>query len=122
MSRRSIQLPNSSMRRQPVGAELLHKQQFGFRVWAPKRRRCELLLVGGQNVDDEITFELDSEPGGYFSCVAPEAKPGMRYGFRLDGEDRVFPDPASRFQPDGPAKLSQIVDPDAFRWTDESWP
>jgi maltooligosyltrehalose trehalohydrolase len=63
---------------------------------------------------------LTEEAGGYFSGVAP-ASAGDRYGFRLDSGDQVFPDPASRFQPDGPHRLSQIVDPDAFRWTDQQW-
>src|SRR5262249_30957418 len=40
---------------------------------------------------------------------------GARY--RLD----EFPDPASRFQPDGPHGPSQVIDPFAFQWTDEAW-
>src|SRR5262249_21353985 len=32
------------------------------------------------------------------------------------------PDPVSRFQPEGPHKFSQIVDPGKFRWTDNNWP
>jgi maltooligosyltrehalose trehalohydrolase len=45
----------------------------------------------------------------------------MLYGFRLDAKPRVLPDPASRFQPEGPEGLSQIVDPDGFHWTDSGW-
>ena len=45
----------------------------------------------------------------------------MRYGFRTDTLDRLLPDPASRFQPDGPHGPSEIVDPGAFRWTDRNW-
>ncbi len=45
----------------------------------------------------------------------------MRYGFRLDRGQKIFPDPASRFQPEGPAGWSQIVDPSSFPWTDSSW-
>src|SRR5690606_24057871 len=32
------------------------------------------------------------------------------------------PDPASRFQPEGPHGPSSIVDPSGFRWTDGDWP
>src|SRR4029078_5261805 len=46
------------------------------------------------------------------------ARAGSRYWFRLDGKE-TFPDPASRFQPDGPHGPSQVVDPHAFRWTDD---
>ena len=44
---------------------------------------------------------LTAEGNGYYSGIAPNAGPGTRYKFRLDGGD-AFPDPASRFQPDGP--------------------
>jgi maltooligosyltrehalose trehalohydrolase len=70
--------------------------------------------------DDGRRIELSAEEGGYFSLSA-EATAGMRYGYRLDDQQRVFPDPASRFQPDGPAGLSQIVDPRHFPWSDAAW-
>jgi maltooligosyltrehalose trehalohydrolase len=44
----------------------------------------------------------------------------MRYRYRLDG-DGPFPDPASRYQPDGVHGPSLTVDPDAFRWSDQRW-
>ncbi len=64
-------------------------------------------------------IELESEGDGYFSAYAPRARPGMLYQFRLDSG--VFPDPASRFQPEGPHGPSAIVDPRRFRWTDAEW-
>ena len=45
---------------------------------------------------------------------------GTRYRYRLDG-DRVFPDPISRFQPEGVHGPSEVVDPVAFRWSDGEW-
>src|SRR5581483_10562776 len=47
---------------------------------------------------------------------------GTRYRFRLDGGERLFPDPASRFQPDGPHGPSQVINPHSFKWTDQAWP
>jgi len=44
----------------------------------------------------------------------------MLYRYRLDGKNS-YPDPVSRFQPDGPHGPSQIVDSDEFGWTDENW-
>src|SRR5690606_28378837 len=32
-----------------------------------------------------------------------------------------YPDPASRFQPFGPRGPSEVVDPDAFGWSDAGW-
>jgi maltooligosyltrehalose trehalohydrolase len=49
-----------------------------------------------------------------------ELPAGSRYGYLLDGEG-PFPDPASRFQPDGVHGASMIVDPAAFAWTDGGW-
>ena len=56
---------------------------------------------------------------GSFSDI----RPGALYRYRLDSlDDHRFPDPASRFQPRGVHGPSQLIDPGAFRWTDESWP
>jgi maltooligosyltrehalose trehalohydrolase len=43
----------------------------------------------------------------------------MRYRYKLG--DALYPDPASRFQPEGPHGPSQVVDPSAFAWTDGAW-
>src|SRR5262249_62328678 len=45
---------------------------------------------------------------------------GALYRFRL-GEERLYPDPASRFQPRGPHGPSEVIDPTTFRWTDQAW-
>ena len=44
----------------------------------------------------------------------------MTYRYVLDGGD-AFPDPASRYQPEGPHGPSQVVDPAEFNWTDSQW-
>jgi len=67
-----------------------------------------------------MSVKLESEPGGYFSGLAAEAKPGTRYRFRLDNGEPM-PDMASRFQPEGPHGPSQVVDPGTFTWTDAEW-
>jgi maltooligosyltrehalose trehalohydrolase len=71
--------------------------------------------------EPNFSLELTRDAGGYFSGTAPGAVAGMVYGFRLDGDARLLPDPASRFQPQGPMGLSQIVDPAGFGWTDADW-
>ena len=45
---------------------------------------------------------------------------GSLYQYRIDGSG-PFPDPASRFQPEGVHGPSQVVDPSRFRWTDAHW-
>jgi maltooligosyltrehalose trehalohydrolase len=66
------------------------------------------------------THELAPEPGGYFSGHVRQAAAGDRYRFQLDGK-QAYPDPASRFQPEGPHGTSEIIDPTAYTWTDSGW-
>jgi maltooligosyltrehalose trehalohydrolase len=86
-----------------------------FRVWAPKRKRVRVLI-------EKKSFDLQREPGGYFSCIVPSARAGTRYQFKLDSDDYLYPDPVSRYQPEGPHGASQVVDPAAFQWSDVDWP
>lgn len=102
-------------RHYPVGAEVT-RDGIAFRVWAPKRRRVAVVIDGGGE------HALQREPGGYFSTTVAEARPGARYRFRLDDDTTLYPDPASRLQPDGPHGASQIVDAGAYAWQDRNWP
>src|SRR5919199_238185 len=105
-------------RRLPVGAEALPGGGVHFRVWAPRRRRVEVVFEGE---GAPKPFALEEEEGGYFSGLAEGLREGAPYRFRLDGDDYLYPDPASRFQPGGPHKASRVVDASKFRWTDEEW-
>jgi maltooligosyltrehalose trehalohydrolase len=101
-------------RRLPVGAEIAPEGGVHFRVWAPRTARVEVELG-----DERI--RLDAEPHGYHSGLALAIRASARYAYRLDGGP-ALPDPASRFQPAGPHGPSEVVDPDAFPWTDHRWP
>lgn len=107
-------------RRLPIGAEVLPRGGVHFRVWAPDRRRVAVVLEGGPGYS-EPRIELDAERNGYHSGTAPDAGDGTLYRFELDGGEMLYPDPASRFQPEGPHGPSQVVDPTRFRWNDEDW-
>jgi len=100
-------------RRLPVGAEIFGKRAH-LRVWAPDRARVAALLGDGSE------HALDAEEGGWFAGWIPGGA-GTLYRYRLDGADGPFPDPASRFQPEGPHGPSQIVDPAGFEWSDGAW-
>jgi maltooligosyltrehalose trehalohydrolase len=109
-------------RRYLIGAELIGPKQTHFRVWAPKAKHVDLVLEGSAAKDEKRTFHpLIAEEDGYFSAVA-NAAAGMLYRFRVNNGEDFYPDPASRFQPDGPHGPSCIVDPTKFRWTDVNWP
>jgi len=107
-------------RRLPVGAEKQSSGGVHFRIWAPRRQRVS---VEFRNPGEEAlsSATLSAETGGYFSGLVEAARSGTRYGFRLDDEGQLYPDPASRFQPEGPHALSEVIDPGAFTWTDHAW-
>ena len=44
---------------------------------------------------------------------------GARYKYRIDAGE--YPDPASRYQPEGVHGWSEVVDACSFHWTDEDW-
>lgn len=62
---------------------------------------------------------MAGEPGGYFSVLVPQAAAGSLYKIRL--EQGPYPDPASRFQPQGPHGPSEVIAVDRFVWTDHAW-
>lgn len=110
---------DENKRRLPVGAEVQPGGGVHFRVWAPRRRAVSAVLEGGSGAGAEVP--LEPEPGGYFSGRAANAGAGTLYRYRLDGGPGAFPDPASRFQPQGPHGPSQVIDPGGFAWTDRTW-
>jgi maltooligosyltrehalose trehalohydrolase len=114
----SASQPNAAgamVRRLPIGAEIQPRGGVHFRVWAPAAHEVVVEFDRGR------THALSPEAGGYFSGLIKDAGAGARYRFRLDGREPALPDPASRFQPDGPHGSAEIIDPAAFPWTDRDW-
>jgi len=65
-------------------------------------------------------FPMERRPAGWFELVTDAARTGTQYFFRIDDAKEV-PDPASRFQPLDVHGPSEVIDPNAFEWTDENW-
>lgn len=105
-------------RRLPIGADVMPNGGVHVRVWAPRRQRVAVV----PEPDTGRTIALEPEGDGYFSGTIPDAGPGTRYRFRLDDDATLYPDPASRFQPEGPHGPSEVVDPGTFAWQDDDWP
>ncbi|MGH7322427.1 MAG: alpha-amylase family glycosyl hydrolase, partial [Candidatus Rokuibacteriota bacterium] len=104
-----------------VGAEVSPDGGVYFRVWAPRAGRVDVVLEGESRLTEPpADGALAPEGDGYFSGRVADARAGTRYRYRLDGGGD-FPDPASRFQPEGPHGASEVVDPTAFPWTDAGW-
>ena len=114
------QRTNAQERRFPIGAEPARDGGTHFRVCAPNSSWAKVELAGSAAQWESVQeFELAPEPGGYFASHIREAGPGMLYRYKL--QTGSFPDPASRFQPQGPHGPSQIIDPTSFKWTDDQW-
>ncbi len=96
----------------PFGAECRGDGTVRFRLWAPQASAVSL-DISSQH------FPMLGNEDGWFEIVVP-AGAGAHYQFTIDGRDTV-PDPASRFQPLGVHGPSEIIDPNSFRWRDESW-
>ena len=99
----------------PLGAAV-GAHGVSFRVWAPSAKKVEVVFDSG------AVLELAAAEGGGgdFVGTAPDRKAGDRYQYRLDNRG-TFPDPCSRFQPDGPHGSSQVVDPSTYEWKDKAW-
>lgn len=73
-----------------------------FRIWSPSTGKAEIVFERG-----ETRVPMKKAPGGEFWAVA-RARPGDRYRILLDGEG-PFPDPWSRWQPDGVHGASAVL-------------
>jgi maltooligosyltrehalose trehalohydrolase len=106
-------------RRLPIGTEVAAAERGAhIRVWAPTHAKVTAVIEAPGAAREVV---LGREPGGYHSGFAPGLVAGDRYWFRLGDAAQRVPDPASRYQPDGPMGPSQLIDPAAFAWTDGDW-
>jgi maltooligosyltrehalose trehalohydrolase len=103
-------------RRLPLGAVYLGRKRSSFVVWSPGSEVVDLRILA----PNTRTVRLQREANGYHHRILEGIEPGTRYVYRLDGLIER-PDPASRYQPDGPSGPSCITDP-RFAWKDSGWP
>jgi maltooligosyltrehalose trehalohydrolase len=89
-----------------------------FRLWARSDARIELVLHAG---GAERRLPMPCGPDGIFRLHVPGAVAGARYWFTLNGQG-PFPDPASRYQPEGVHAASQVVDAGSFDWSGDRAP
>lgn len=96
----------------PLGARL-SPDGCTFRVWAPFAERVDVHLH-----EDDRVIAMTAEQRGYHAVVSCDVSVSARYTFVVNGED--YPDPASRFQPDGVHGPSAVID-SSFPWTDDAY-
>lgn len=94
-----------------------------FRLFAPAAQRVAAIV---RDDGAERRIELNARGGGWFTSTDPAASAGARYGFQIDDDEALVPDPASRFQPEGVHGLSELIDPAQLvapeaGWTGRPW-
>jgi len=105
-----------------IGANIKSNRVWEFSVWAPARESVvlRLSLRSGEPSSLDRSITMTKDENGYHRAVVDDLAPHSRYVYRLDHSNE-YPDPASRFQPNGVHGPSEIVDLADFNWTDAGW-
>jgi maltooligosyltrehalose trehalohydrolase len=103
-----------------LGARPLDSSRVHFRVWAPHAKQVSINLMGQSELAIRPPVQMNPNERGYFELMVSGVEPGARYRYVLDGQ-KERPDPASRFQPEGVHGSSEVIDPQAFQWSDDGW-
>lgn len=100
-----------------LGATPLSTGDCLFLVWAPYADSVKLHVLNSPC----RSLPMEREPKGYFR-LRLEGAFGCRYLYDLGGNgEKMRPDPASRFQPEGVHGPSQVPAREEFNWSDGQW-
>lgn len=86
-----------------------------FKLWAPLPKKVSVQICG------QLHPMEGPDEHGMWKAIVETCGSGDDYGFVLDDDPQVWPDPRSKWQPNGVHGLSRIYDQKAFRWRDEFW-
>jgi maltooligosyltrehalose trehalohydrolase len=103
------------------GATVLKDGSVRFSVWAPNARRVAVHILTGEAAGEHELAKVGES--GVHEGVVRNVAAGADYKYVLFSRDGrcEFPDPVSRWQPEGVHGPSRVLDPRAFRWTDSAW-
>jgi maltooligosyltrehalose trehalohydrolase len=91
-----------------------------FGVWSPLAKRVSLRAAGTvramQGPDERGWWRLEAADPG-----AGNSGHGTDYGFLVDEDAKVYPDPRSAWQPNGVHGLSRLYDHSRFAWSDAAF-
>jgi maltooligosyltrehalose trehalohydrolase len=97
-----------------------------FKVWSSNATCVDVIIyessmhTAQEQAARKQAIRMQANDDGIFSVTIPSVTSGTLYKFRID-EGNEYPDPYSRFQPEGPHGPSMVVDPTSYRWRDENW-
>jgi maltooligosyltrehalose trehalohydrolase len=99
-----------------IGANYLGNNQCEFTVWAPTLKQVAVQITS----PDKRLLPMQQSAAGYWQTTATDIPPGTLYTYQLESKNN-WPDPASKYQPQGVHCPSQVIDENAFTWTDTDW-
>lgn len=83
-----------------------------FKIWAPLAKKMTVCVNGKE-------YAMQSENDGYWIYETHKLEHPIVYTYKIDDRG-PFPDPASKFQPEGVHGASQLW-PSEFDWHDQNW-
>jgi maltooligosyltrehalose trehalohydrolase len=90
-----------------------------FKVWAPRPHKVSVQI--GVAEQARLYPMEGPDAHGFWRVAVEESGPGSDYGYVLDDDQQAWPDPRSRWQPNGVHGLSRVYDQSAFQWRDHTW-
>ncbi|MBS1798209.1 MAG: malto-oligosyltrehalose trehalohydrolase [Acidobacteria bacterium] len=86
-----------------------------FMVWAPVAGKMAVKIGNAR-------YEMERcDNRGWWAVQVEMAGPGTDYGFLVDEDPKIYPDPRAMWMPHGVHGPSRVYDTGAFRWSDERW-
>jgi maltooligosyltrehalose trehalohydrolase len=90
-----------------------------FTLWAPNAKNVSV------KVGESLHTLHGPDARGWWKAAVEDAGTGpgefQDYGFQLDDDAAIYPDPRSTWQPNGVHGMSRLYDQQAFAWHDGRW-
>ncbi|KJR42026.1 malto-oligosyltrehalose trehalohydrolase [Candidatus Magnetoovum chiemensis] len=95
-----------------IGANYDNNGNCSFTVWAPLIKTIKLNLISESRI-----IEMQQDEKGYWNVKLNNIAPDTQYMY-LIADEKIRPDMASYFQPEGVHKPSSVVNHNEFKWQD----
>jgi maltooligosyltrehalose trehalohydrolase len=100
-----------------LGATRQRDGSVQWRLWAPKAAGVTLVTYPNGQRTEAV---MKAETYGYLTHRETGVSEGLRYAYKLD-DNQEYPDPASRWQPEGVNRPSAVFFPEDYSWSDVAW-
>ena len=104
-----------------VGAS--YRNGCEFTVWAPLLEKVSVEIVNSRG-EATALLPMSKDDRGYWQAESSGLRAGTLYKYQIadgSGGEESWPDPASRYQPQGVHGPSEVIDHNAYEWQDQDW-